>query len=307
MAGLSDLRIRITADGTQATRAMQQVGTGMGRLRDESTRTERAMNALRGAFTGFAAQVAGALGLASIARSFVTTAVEMDKLNRGLVAVTGSSKAAAAEMAYITGIATKMGLKVQDAAQSYLGLSAAARGTALEGQGAKDIFEAISLAMGKLGKSSADTKGALFGLEQLLGQTTANLEDLRQITDRIPGGMGLAAKGMGMTVGVMKEMISSGEILVSDIVPGLARELNKLYDAAKNSKVAVQNGTQGITSAGARAVKQLLADGKLGYLAGVSRQRVNQALHVLESAGLLKVEYGGLKILDVEGLRNFGP
>jgi CRP-like cAMP-binding protein len=46
---------------------------------------------------------------------------------------------------------------------------------------------------------------------------------------------------------------------------------------------------------------------EIGYLAGVSRQRVNQALHVLESAGLLKVEYGGLTILDLEGLRNFGP
>jgi CRP/FNR family transcriptional regulator, cyclic AMP receptor protein len=44
---------------------------------------------------------------------------------------------------------------------------------------------------------------------------------------------------------------------------------------------------------------------EIGYLSGVSRQRVNQALHVLETAGLLKVEYGGLRILDLEGLRNF--
>ena len=46
---------------------------------------------------------------------------------------------------------------------------------------------------------------------------------------------------------------------------------------------------------------------EIGYLAGVSRQRVNQALHVLESSGLLKVEYGGIRILDLEGLRNVGP
>ena len=45
---------------------------------------------------------------------------------------------------------------------------------------------------------------------------------------------------------------------------------------------------------------------EIGYLSGVSRQRVNQALHVLESARLLKVEYGGLTILDLEGLRTFG-
>jgi CRP/FNR family transcriptional regulator, cyclic AMP receptor protein len=45
---------------------------------------------------------------------------------------------------------------------------------------------------------------------------------------------------------------------------------------------------------------------EIGYLSGVSRQRVNQALRVLESAGLLKVEYGGLRILDLDGLRSFG-
>jgi DNA-binding GntR family transcriptional regulator len=44
---------------------------------------------------------------------------------------------------------------------------------------------------------------------------------------------------------------------------------------------------------------------EIGYLSGVSRQRVNQALRVLEGAGLLKVEYGGLRILDLDGLRRF--
>ena len=45
---------------------------------------------------------------------------------------------------------------------------------------------------------------------------------------------------------------------------------------------------------------------EIGFLSGVSRQRVNQALHVLEGTGLLKVEYGGVTILDVEGLRGYG-
>ena len=45
---------------------------------------------------------------------------------------------------------------------------------------------------------------------------------------------------------------------------------------------------------------------EIGFLAGVSRQRVNQALQVLERAGLLKVEYGGVKVLDLGGLQQFG-
>lgn len=44
---------------------------------------------------------------------------------------------------------------------------------------------------------------------------------------------------------------------------------------------------------------------ELGYLAGVSRQRANQALKVLEDAGLVRSEYGGINILDLDGLRSF--
>ncbi len=48
-----------------------------------------------------------------------------------------------------------------------------------------------------------------------------------------------------------------------------------------------------------------LSQEELGYLCGVSRQRVNQALQRLEKAGLLKVDYGRIRIVDLEGLRSF--
>jgi len=44
---------------------------------------------------------------------------------------------------------------------------------------------------------------------------------------------------------------------------------------------------------------------EIGYLAGLSRQRANQALKTLEKAGLLRVEYGSITVLDLEGLRSF--
>ena len=45
---------------------------------------------------------------------------------------------------------------------------------------------------------------------------------------------------------------------------------------------------------------------ELGYLAGVSRQRTNQALRTLEDAGLVRSEYAGIDILDLDGLGRFG-
>ena len=42
---------------------------------------------------------------------------------------------------------------------------------------------------------------------------------------------------------------------------------------------------------------------ELAYLVGLSRQRVNEALKTLAAQGVLQIEYGGLRILDLGALR----
>ena len=43
---------------------------------------------------------------------------------------------------------------------------------------------------------------------------------------------------------------------------------------------------------------------ELAYLVGLSRQRVNGALSILENQGTIRVEYGGLRVLDLGALRS---
>jgi len=45
---------------------------------------------------------------------------------------------------------------------------------------------------------------------------------------------------------------------------------------------------------------------ELAYLVGLSRQRVNEALATLEAEGSIRVEYGGLRVLNLDALRS-GP
>ena len=42
---------------------------------------------------------------------------------------------------------------------------------------------------------------------------------------------------------------------------------------------------------------------ELAYLVGLSRQRVNEALTTLQAQGVIRVEYGGLRVLDLGTLR----
>ncbi len=44
---------------------------------------------------------------------------------------------------------------------------------------------------------------------------------------------------------------------------------------------------------------------ELGYLVGLSRQRVNKALRALQERRLIRVEYGGVRVLDLEALRHY--
>ena len=43
---------------------------------------------------------------------------------------------------------------------------------------------------------------------------------------------------------------------------------------------------------------------ELAYLVGLSRQRVNEALNLLAARGSIRVEYGGLRVLDLPALRS---
>ncbi|MDO9093780.1 MAG: Crp/Fnr family transcriptional regulator [Rubrivivax sp.] len=44
---------------------------------------------------------------------------------------------------------------------------------------------------------------------------------------------------------------------------------------------------------------------ELGYLVGLGRQRVNRSLLTLQDGGAIRVEYGGVRVLDLERLRRW--
>jgi len=44
---------------------------------------------------------------------------------------------------------------------------------------------------------------------------------------------------------------------------------------------------------------------ELAWLVGLSRQRVNEALNALQAAHLIRIEYGGLRVMDLAALRSY--
>lgn len=171
-------------------------------------------------------EIAAAFSVDRVAR----TAVEFDSLNRTLAAIKGSGQAAAAELGYITATANRLGLELGSASKAYASFLAVTRGTALEGQGARDVFEAVAGSMARLGKSAADTDGAMLALSQMVSKGVVSMEELRQqLAERLPGALKAAADGAGLTEAELIKMVETGQVLAEDLLPAMAMQLNKLY------------------------------------------------------------------------------
>lgn len=176
----------------------------------------------------------GRLGLAfsgvELARQFVMVNVELENVERSFKAVTGSVEQAAAEMDYARGVANRLGLEQISTAKAYASLMAATKGTSVEGEASRQVFESVARSMSLAGKSASDTEGALMALQQMASKGVISMEELRgQLGERLPGALNAAAEGLGITTAQLIKLTETGQLTAEELFPALAAGLNKLY------------------------------------------------------------------------------
>ncbi len=238
-SGLRDL-------GTQAATAAQKLDAAEAAVREAANAAGTATPKIDGA--GEATKKLGTAAGASVVsvkemqqamqllagslvlKEFIDANTSIENFGRAMTLVTGSSAGAAESLSYVKSIANTLGLEIGGTADNFVSLSAAAKGTALEGQQTRDIFEAVSKAMSLLGKSSADTQGALLAIQQMISKGTVSAEELRgQLGERLPGAFQLAARAMDVTTAELGKLLEGGNIVATDLLPKLAAELNKTF------------------------------------------------------------------------------
>lgn len=238
-AAVEDLARNIDKLATQGGEAAPALGRLAGEVRKLQTDAGQ-LNASLGQaggglddFVGKLKPIAGAIAAAFGATEVARMAADFDSLNRSMAAIQGQGAKAAAEVAYLTDAANRLGLEVQSVSKTYASWLASIKGTALEGEKGRAVFESVAGAMAKLGKSAADTDGAMMALGQMVSKGKVSMEELRQqLAERLPGAMQAAAAGAGLTVDQLTRMVESGGVLAEDLLPGLASELNKLYGSS---------------------------------------------------------------------------
>jgi tape measure domain-containing protein len=172
-------------------------------------------------------------GAVDFAKDAAQTALQFDQIDRALKALTGSESQAKAEMAFLRAESERLGLSVGALAPQFLSLIASAHGTAIEGQGVRDLFTAISEASTVLGLSNEQTQGTFAALGQMMSKGTVQAEELRgQMGERLYGAFQIAARSMGWTTAQLGEMLQKGQVVTDVFVPKFAAEVHKSFGVA---------------------------------------------------------------------------
>ena len=82
-----------------------------------------------------------------------------------------------------------------------------------------------------------------------------------------------------------------------------AREIDRMHDPDVQVARSLAALFNPVLYPGVGAVLRITQQ-ELAYLVGLSRQRVNEALNTLQAQGSIRVEYGGLRVLDLAALRS---
>jgi tape measure domain-containing protein len=166
----------------------------------------------------------GTAGIIAFGKSVFDVTREVGSLKIGLDMISGGQGQETFE--YLTEFSNKLGLNLQSAAQGYKTIGAAAKGTELEGQSVRTIFESMSEASAVFGLSAEQTEGALMAVSQMISKGKVSAEELRgQLGERMPGAFQVAARAMGVTTQKLDDMLVKGELIATDFLPKFANQL----------------------------------------------------------------------------------
>lgn len=226
--GLAQVGKEARQAGAAGRRSGDDIAKGLRGARDEARTLAGELGRLKRDVIAFFSIRATFRLFADVTR----TAIEFDGLQLAMKAVKGSGEAAAEELAFVRSEADRLGLNLVVSTRQFVALSAAAKGTALEGQGVRDIFTAISEASTVLGLSQQQLEGALLAVQQMISKGKVSSEELRQqLGERLFGAMQIAARAIGLTTDSMEELLERGMLPADKFLPAFARQLRKEFGA----------------------------------------------------------------------------
>jgi tape measure domain-containing protein len=169
-------------------------------------------------------------GVVSAVKGVADATIQFQQFTSTLQVGTGSAKGAADALSFVRSESQRLGLDLATAADQFGKLTAASKGTALEGKATRDIFTSVAQAATALGLSAEQTGGSLLAIQQIISKGTVSAEELRgQLGERLPGAFQIAARAIGVTTQELDKLLRTGSVTAEQLLPALSRELDKTF------------------------------------------------------------------------------
>jgi tape measure domain-containing protein len=178
-----------------------------------------------------------AIGGGLIAREIVNVTAAMEGLKNQLNFASGSAQQGSRDFQYLRETSEKMGLDFKSATEGFVGLAASFKGTSIEGQAVRDVFEGMAMAATVNHMTAQQTAQAFKSLSDMAGKGVVSMEELRgQLGDAgLKGAFKLAADAMGMTTMELNKFVADGKLMSEDFIPKFAMQLKKEFAGGMNA------------------------------------------------------------------------
>jgi tape measure domain-containing protein len=164
-----------------------------------------------------------------LGRAFLDAVVQGDQMRRGLTAVYGDARIAAQQIDFLRKSSSESGVAFGALSQEFVKFSAAMKMANIPMEQSNALFKSLTAVSATLGLGTEATAGALNALGQMASKGVVSLEELRaQVGDRLPGALGLAAKGLGITEAQLIKLVESGQLATRDFIGPFTSALNTM-------------------------------------------------------------------------------
>jgi len=256
---VAQANVKLTVDGSQATRALQGV-------QNKTTKLNGGINRLKTAIAG--------VGLTVLAKQAVQTSANFAKLNVRLGLLTKASGTFAKSQEIAAEAQKLFGLSATEALEGITNITSRLQPLGVGVEDIRTTFIGFNTAAKLAGASAMESSNAFRQLAQALGSGRLQGDEFRSIAEQVPTLLAPIAKELNTTVGGLKKFASEGK-LTSDVV---IRALKKVeLDGAASLKALLENDpTQVFKNLGneaenlSRAFGDLLTPAVLPVIRGIT-------------------------------------
>jgi len=201
-----------TRNARPAVRSLDRDLESLERSGDRASTSATTLSRSIGLVTGAVAAYASGAGISTL----VNDVARLQGVTSRLEGLTGDS---AGSFQFLRSAANELSVDLFTLSDSYSKLLIAYDSGVTTIAQTQELTEGLANVVARSGAGSEALGRGIFGLTQVLTSGTVTMEDFRQVTDNLPGLFNRVADAAGKTSGELRDLISSGQLSSSEILP----------------------------------------------------------------------------------------